>query len=933
MAAVMPSKPPGVPTKMKKPSVPPLGQTHGNSAKPSQQPSSSPSSAAKRLPGQTQNSSPTSATPTSANNTSRQNRRLQRITTRTGASDSAGADRKAAKKFPEPWVAKESHILKKFDGRPPSLIVHLYPTNFRFEQQDGSFSYHSEMRIFIEHLWNGTVPHDMVEEFRDAGVSFYDGWLIVKVVDHTNASSNSAAVSGGAEDEKPFSIHNYNPYITPSPHVPYPPKEQTGQKSPPTKQDASKDGQINEKLNGAPETQSTKPQPQVYHKLLRPTQMSRHMDMVLDALAPDPKSLNRKQSQANVNGKAAGSAAPPTPISGVPPTPMTEKGPPLKKQKMKIDNKDLLEYEARVINATAPPLYLEPVANAEEADALLEMLKDPFHDQPPPSPKSRKRTFAELAADDAHAKEQERFMLILDERNAGAANAAAVDGQAGSALFQPRFERFNTLEQLKRDMAEKKQREKDRQLQEDENRRDLQQRQVEEDRRRAAQRAKEQQALRIRQEQHEAHQLALQQQAAQQSRQQAQQQAQAARQQQQQVSSLPPQVQSQMMANQQRSSPVIRQGTPHAASSPVINSAGQGGQTGAGSPPRPGSALQHGHPMARNQSNSGQSRHGTPQMPNATPGMRNATPVLRQGTPAQHMTQASPHGSMMAPTPQMQHAAAMAGGQVPNGMTPQQEMQRRQAHMRMQQMQQQQQMMGGNNPHNMAQQMAQRQAAMHQQNLQQQAQQMGQSPNHQTQQKYQQGLSDQMKAQMQQLQNANHGSPVQNQMNPQQQAAMAQQQQQRMMQQGQMMGNMQGNMQQPQQRMNPAVAQFFQQTLTNYQTRLTAQTASRYGGNPASIPPNEVQKINQMAQQYAQQEVRKRQQQVQQQQQALRQQQAQQQGMSNGMNMMNPNMAAMQQQQQAQHMQGMQLAHAQQMLSQQPNMYQMQMQQQQQRPG
>jgi transcription factor SPT20 len=824
-------------------------------------------------------------------------------------------------------VADEHHILKKFKGRPPSLIVHLHPTNFRFDQQDGSFSYHSEMRLFIEHLDKGTIPHDMVEEFKEAGVHFYDGWLIVKVVDHRTVSNTAASSTTGTDSEKPFSIHNYNQYITPSPYAPYPIKAQPSQRSPPTKQEGKEKGS-ERPVEHVAETTSSKPLPKVFHCALRPTNLSRHMDMVCDAMAPDPRSLNRKQSQANVNGKGSSAAAPQTPISGVPSTPSTEKGPPLKKQKMKIDAKDLLEYESRVINSTAPPLLLDPAHSAEEAEDILRMLTDPHHNAQPPSPKSRKRTIAEVAADDAQAKNQERFMLFGDERSTGTtagANAAQVDGQAGT--FQPRFEKFNALETIKRTFQERKQHEQDRQLREDENRRELQQRQAEEDRRRQTQRLKEQREARLRQEQHEAHQLALQQQAAQQNRQQAQQQARANQQPQQQASGIPPQVQSQMMANQQRSSPVIRQGTPHAMSSPVVNNA-QGPQ-GAGSPARPGSAVQHGHPMARNQSNSGQSRHGTPQMPNATPGMRNATPVMRQGTPGQHMTQASPHGSMMAPTPQMTHAATMAG-QIPNGMTQQQmhELQRRQAQARMQQIQQQQQLMQQQNPqmaHNMAQQaaMAQRQAAMqHQQSMQQQ--QMGQGAA-QTPNQYKQQVAEQMKAQMQHL-NGNHASPVQGQMNPQQQAAMVHQQQQQQMlqqqQQQQRQGQMMGNMQQQQLRNNPAVAQFYQQTLQKYQTQLMANLAPRYGGNPSAIPPAEIQKLQVQAQQYAQTEVRMRQQkmaQQHQQQAAMRQQQ----GMANGMNMMNPNVATMQQQQ-AHNMQGMQMAHAQQMMQQQQQQQQQQ---------
>ena len=70
------------------------------------------------------------------------------------------------------------HILKKYAKHPPSLIVHLHPTHFRFEQQDGSFPYNSEMKVVIEHIRAGTVPHDMMEELLRANVRFYEGILI-----------------------------------------------------------------------------------------------------------------------------------------------------------------------------------------------------------------------------------------------------------------------------------------------------------------------------------------------------------------------------------------------------------------------------------------------------------------------------------------------------------------------------------------------------------------------------------------------------------------------------------------------------------------------------------------------------------------------------------------------------------------------------------
>ena len=72
-------------------------------------------------------------------------------------------------------VLRSCDILRKFRGKPPSLIVHLHPTHFRFDQQDGNFSYASAMRAFLEHVKTQTIPHDMLEELFAANVKFYDG--------------------------------------------------------------------------------------------------------------------------------------------------------------------------------------------------------------------------------------------------------------------------------------------------------------------------------------------------------------------------------------------------------------------------------------------------------------------------------------------------------------------------------------------------------------------------------------------------------------------------------------------------------------------------------------------------------------------------------------------------------------------------------------
>ena len=91
------------------------------------------------------------------------------------------------------------------------------------------------MRMFIENLQKGTIPLDMVEDFRRSEVQFYDGWLIVRVVDHRTVNHSAGTSNNSADDGKPFSIHNYNPYITPSPYAPYPTKDQDRSKVTTTK--------------------------------------------------------------------------------------------------------------------------------------------------------------------------------------------------------------------------------------------------------------------------------------------------------------------------------------------------------------------------------------------------------------------------------------------------------------------------------------------------------------------------------------------------------------------------------------------------------------------------------------------------------------------------------------------------------------------------
>jgi len=420
--------------------------------------------------------------------------------------------------------------------------------------------------------------------------------------------------------------------------------------------------------------------PKIFTVVLFPTPLSLDEEVLVFANTPDPRSSNRKLPQhSNINRtpSSATMPQPPTPLSAIPPTPSTS-GPPAKKQKMLIGEKDIRSFESKAVQATAPPLYLEPVDNLQDAQKVLQSLTDPRHREDYPAPKTRKRTVAELAADEALAAQEQRFMLIMDERlalsasNATGGKSKTSDGEAGAASFEPRFERFKTLEAIKLAHAERAEREKEAKHQ-------IQVQQA------AAKAKHEQQEREVRQTQekkladHAARELQIRNYQQNTQRQAAQNQANAAALQNAQAlearqnQHANPPVSNGMLPNGQihmvpasqphHSSPIVRNLTPHSNSSPVVGNVmvshpGQSvpmnvtssGQGNTSSPARPPSALQPGHPvggaaMVHQRSQQPISRRGTPEM-NGTPSMQNATPIMNHATPTSRMGHASPPNSM-----------------------------------------------------------------------------------------------------------------------------------------------------------------------------------------------------------------------------------------------------------------------------------------------
>lgn len=549
------------------------------------------------------------------------------------------------RKLDEPYVWDSQYILQKHKGKPPSLIIHLHPMHFKFEGQDGSFAYDSEARFVVEHLKKQTVPHQMMLELLEQNTTFYDGCLIVEVHNHRgkNGKDSSGDDSSASGNMEKFSMHKYTAYITPSAYEAYPENAARGEETP-EKNEADK------REMPAPEKPKEKDGPQIFTVVLHPTELSRHHEMCILAETPAEQIRSKKRgSDAATPSSSHPGSIPPTPIT------QTARG---QSQKMYLEADDMYSFEADVLVTTNPPLYLEPVDNPWGSEKVLEMLQHPLHQEQAPSPKTRKRTTAEVAADDAQQQETERRMLIMDERIKGTGAGAAANENQGAASSLT-FSRFKTIDLVKTKLEEDKlKREEEQRLaQEKKNEENMLAQQRAARQRMMAQQA-QQQAQQQQQQQPHQQQLTQQQQHAMMMR--AQQQAMAHAQQQAQMNqhghpqhnNMVPQQQPNMQQTNQsqmtQASPVVRQQTPMMNSSPMVQQGGfpmaQTSSQDARSPARPTSAAMQQHPMAPMARQVSQQQQ--------RPMSRNATPQMAQGTPS--MGQAMPNRQMAQQTPRMQ---------------------------------------------------------------------------------------------------------------------------------------------------------------------------------------------------------------------------------------------------------------------------------------
>lgn len=89
-------------------------------------------------------------------------------------------------------------ILKKFSKDPPSLELHVYETHFKFGTQEGVLPRNSPaLKEFLQYVGRGEIAPAAVEVFRDSGIKFYEGCVILRIIDHRNENERGKVQGTG----------------------------------------------------------------------------------------------------------------------------------------------------------------------------------------------------------------------------------------------------------------------------------------------------------------------------------------------------------------------------------------------------------------------------------------------------------------------------------------------------------------------------------------------------------------------------------------------------------------------------------------------------------------------------------------------------------------------------------------------------------------
>jgi transcription factor SPT20 len=180
----------------------------------------------------------------------------------------------------KPFYAAESpeSLLAKYANETPSLILHIHHTHFRFGNQESVIPKNSPlMKAFLECVAQKVIPPAAVEVFGDMAIHFYEGCIILRILDHRNLTSEgqSGQSSTTSQNATPgpdgAEIKNKNLKLAEGSSL-------------------SKSNSSNNNSNGASE-------PKVYTTILRPSPLSMWHDLLYatdgsHGLFPDQLAIN-----------------------------------------------------------------------------------------------------------------------------------------------------------------------------------------------------------------------------------------------------------------------------------------------------------------------------------------------------------------------------------------------------------------------------------------------------------------------------------------------------------------------------------------------------------------------------------------------------------------------------------------------------------------
>lgn len=87
------------------------------------------------------------------------------------------------------FAEDEASILAKYADQSASMELQVHPTHFRFGNQEGIIPRNSpNIQQFLEFVQEGVISPAATEVFRDSGVKFYEGCVILEIKDYRDIS-------------------------------------------------------------------------------------------------------------------------------------------------------------------------------------------------------------------------------------------------------------------------------------------------------------------------------------------------------------------------------------------------------------------------------------------------------------------------------------------------------------------------------------------------------------------------------------------------------------------------------------------------------------------------------------------------------------------------------------------------------------------------